>query len=146
MSAYSFMDVVASLTGPGGVIDLGYGSGNSEEGIDIQMIEDKNTMTVGADGEYMHSLHAGNAATIILRYLKTSSVNNLLITMFNAQKMSSALWGKNVILVRQTASGDLHTCVGCAFKRRANTGYKKVGDFYEWAFDVGRVESELGRY
>jgi hypothetical protein len=146
MSAYSFMDVFASLVGPGGDIDLGYGSGAAEEGIDIAMVEDKNTMTVGADGEYMHSLHAGNAATATLRFLKTSPTNNLLITLFNAQKMSSALWGKNMILVRQTASGDLHTCVGCAFKRRTNTGYKKVGDFYEWAFDVGRVESELGRY
>jgi hypothetical protein len=36
MATYSFMDVTASLTGPTGVIDLGYGSANSEEGITQQ--------------------------------------------------------------------------------------------------------------
>ncbi len=32
MATYSFMDVSASMTGPTGVIDLGYGSANSDEG------------------------------------------------------------------------------------------------------------------
>ncbi len=30
MATYSFMDVSASMTGPTGVIDLGYGSANSD--------------------------------------------------------------------------------------------------------------------
>lgn len=58
MSTYSFMDVTATLTGPTGSIDLGYGSASSEEGIVVAMGGPKNTMTIGADGEVMHSLHA----------------------------------------------------------------------------------------
>ncbi len=38
---YSFIDVSASLTGPTGSIDLGYGSANSEEGITVAMTEAK---------------------------------------------------------------------------------------------------------
>ncbi len=41
MSTYSFIDVSASLTGPTGSIDLGYGSANSEEGITVVMAEAK---------------------------------------------------------------------------------------------------------
>jgi hypothetical protein len=36
------------------------------------MTEAKNTMTVGADGEVMHSLHAGKSGTITVTLLKTS--------------------------------------------------------------------------
>ncbi|WP_252408348.1 phage protein, partial [Escherichia coli] len=64
MSTYSFIDVSASLTGPTGSIDLGYGSANSEEGITVVMAEAKNTMTVGADGEVMPGLHAGKSGML----------------------------------------------------------------------------------
>ncbi|CAK8737758.1 hypothetical protein SODG_001487 [Sodalis praecaptivus] len=70
MATYSFMDVSASMTGPTGVIDLGYGSANAEEGIVVAMTEAKNTMTLGADGEGMHSLHAGKSGTITINLLK----------------------------------------------------------------------------
>ena len=53
MATYSFMDVTASLSGPTGEIDLGYGSASSEEGITVAMGGPKNTMTIGADGEVM---------------------------------------------------------------------------------------------
>ncbi len=89
-NTYSFIDVSASLTGPTGSIDLGYGSANSEEGITVTMTEAKNTMTVGADGEVMHSLHAGKSGTITVTLLKTSPVNKKLSLMYNAQSQSSA--------------------------------------------------------
>jgi hypothetical protein len=138
------MDIVISLTGPGAVLDLGFGSGVSEEGVSIDVDEDKNTMTKGADGEVMHSLHAGTAAILTLRYLQTSPANQALNLVYNAQRQSAALWGKNIILVRHTASGDLHTARQCAFQKKANVGYKKVGGFYEWPFHVGKLDSELG--
>ena len=85
MSTYSFVDVSATLTGPTGTIDLGYGSSNADEGIDIAMTEDKNTMTIGSSGQGMHSLHASKAGTLTLRYLKTSDNNQLLMAMYDAQ-------------------------------------------------------------
>lgn len=58
MGAYSFADVTASIDGPGGNFALTGGA--AEEGIKVEMAEDKNTMTAGADGEVMHSLHVAN--------------------------------------------------------------------------------------
>jgi hypothetical protein len=68
MSTYSFLDVSASLAGPTGLVELGYGSANAEEGITVTMTEAKNTMTIGADGEVMHSLHAGKSGTITVTF------------------------------------------------------------------------------
>lgn len=98
MPTYSFMDVSASMTGPTGIIDLGYGAANAEEGITVAMAEAKNTMTVGADGEVMHSLHAGKAGAVTVTLLKTSPVNKKLSLAYNAQSQSSALWGNNVFV------------------------------------------------
>lgn len=70
--SYSFQDVTATLTGPSGDIDLGAGSANAEEGITIAYAGAKNTMTIGADGEGMHSLHADKSGVITVNLLKTS--------------------------------------------------------------------------
>lgn len=58
MATYSFMDVTATFAGPTGVIDLGYGSAPSKEGISVEFNQPRNNMTPGADGEVMHSLRA----------------------------------------------------------------------------------------
>lgn len=143
---YSLMDVVASLSGPGANLQLGYGMGLAEEAITIVMLEDKNTMQIGGDGEGQHNLHAGNAGTITFRFLKTSPANALLQGVYNAQKQSSALWGKNLITVRHTASGDAHVGIQAAFKKAADKPYQKVGNFMEWPFDCIKIESDLGDY
>lgn len=136
--SYSFMDVVASLSGPTGATPLR--GGNAEEGITITPFEDKNTMTVGADGAVMHSLHAGRAVTVTVRLQKTSPINAVLRNMFNAQQASSALWGKNVITVTDVARGDAVTVTGCAFKTLPENSWAKDGNILEWAFD-GAVQS-----
>ncbi|MDE9496171.1 DUF3277 family protein, partial [Xenorhabdus bovienii] len=84
MATYSFIDVSASIVGVGGMVDLGNGAAVSEEGITVAMAEAKNTMTLGADGEVMHSLHAGKAGTITVTLLKTSPANAKLMLMYNA--------------------------------------------------------------
>ena len=143
---YSFIDVSASLTGPTGSIDLGYGSANSEEGITVAMTEAKNTMTVGADGEVMHSLHAGKSGTITVTLLKTSPVNKKLSLMYNAQSQSSATWGNNVIVIRNKASGDIPTARSCAFQKQPDHANAKVGNTVSWVFDAGKVDQLLGEF
>ena len=54
MTTYSFQDVAATIVGPGGAFSLGYGEATAEEGITIVRAGDKNTMTIGSDGEGMH--------------------------------------------------------------------------------------------
>lgn len=143
---YSFIDVSASLTGPTGSIDLGYGSANSEEGITAVMAEAKNTMTVGADGEVMHSLHAGKSGTITVTLLKTSPVNKKLSLMYNAQSQSSATWGNNVIVVRNKVSGDISTARSCAFQKQPDHANAKVGNTVSWVFDCGKIDQLLGEF
>ncbi|MFS7251250.1 DUF3277 family protein [Rahnella rivi] len=146
MSTYSFIDVSASLSGATGIVDLGYGSANADEGITVTMTEAKNTMTTGADGEVMHSLHAGKSGTITVVLLKTSPVNKKLSLMYNAQSQSSATWGNNVIVVRNSASGDLVTARSCAFQKQPDHANAKVGTTVSWVFDCGKIDEVLGEF
>lgn len=146
MSTYSFLDVTASLTGPTGVIDLGQGSANSEEGITQTMGGNKNTMTIGADGEVMHSLHADKSGTITVTLLKTSPVNKKLSQAYNAQSQSSATWGNNVIVIRNTASGDISTARSCAFQKQPDFNNAKEGGTVAWVFDCGKIDQLLGEF
>lgn len=146
MATYSFMDVTASLTGPSGVIDLGYGSANAEEGISTTMTGAKNTMTTGADGEVMHSLHAAKSGSITVRLLKTSPVNKKLNLAYNEQSQSSSTWGNNVIVIRNHASGDVITARSVAFQRQPDVSYATDGNTVEWVFDCGKIDELLGAY
>lgn len=146
MATYSFMDVSATLVGPTGFIDLGYGSANSEEGITITYSESKNTMTTGADGEVMHSLSAVKSGVITFNYLKTSPANKKLNVMYGAQSLSSALWGNNVIVIRDKNSGDIITARSCAFQKHTDITYAKNGNMNAWAFDCGKIDEVLGTY
>lgn len=146
MATYSFMDVSASMTGPSGIVDLGYGSANSDEGITVTMTESKNTMTTGADGEVMHSLHAGKSGTITVTLLKISPVNKKLSLMYNAQSLSSSLWGNNVIVIRNKESGDLTTARTVAFQKQPDHANAKVGNTVSWVFDCGKIDQLLGEF
>ena len=146
MATYSFLDVTASLTGPTGVIDLGQGSANSEEGITQTMGGNKNTMTIGADGEVMHSLHADKSGTITVTILNTSPVNKKLSLAYNAQSQSSATWGNNVIVIRNTASGDISTARSCAFQKQPDFNNAKEGGTVAWVFDCGKIDQLLGEF
>jgi hypothetical protein len=146
MSTYSFKDVMATLTGPNGFVNLGYGSAVSDEGISVDVTGDKNTMMIGADGSGMHSLHADCSGSVVVRYLKVSPQNQILMAMYDAQSQESPLWGQNTIVVVQLASGDMTTASECAFKRKPNLNYKKDGDIVEWTFESININSVLGIY
>lgn len=146
MSTYSFMDTQCSLTSADGVIDLGYGAGIAEEGITFAMAGDKNTMTIGADGEGMHSLHADNSGQVTIRLLKTSSANAKLMNIYNAQKGVTRKWGKNTITLNHSGSGDNHTASECAFKKIPDYTNAKTGAMVEWVFDSIKVDMKYGTY
>ena len=83
---YSFLDVQAAISGPGGNFPLaGDESGNSEEGITIEPTGDKNIMTVGADGSVMHSLKGDRSGTVTVRLLKTSTINAALQALYDVE-------------------------------------------------------------
>src|SRR5499427_11067330 len=107
MATYSFQDIMASITGPSGTVSLGAGSAASDGGISIVMVEDKSTMTIGADGAVMHSLHAGKGSTVTVRLLKTSPTNALLSQMYGRDTVQSQNHGQNTISIRDMARNDV---------------------------------------
>ena len=144
-NVYSFLDTQVAINGPGGSFTIGgTGSGSAEEGITVEMNEDKNTMTIGADGTAMHSLHAGQGGKLTIRLLKTSPVNSQLSAMYATQTSSSALHGQNVVSLKNSTLGDSITAAKCAFKRLPTLTYAKEGGINVWEFDVGVVAMSLG--
>jgi hypothetical protein len=146
MATYSFLDVQASIVGPGGAFSIGTSSGVAEEGITVRMLEDKNTMTIGADGTGMHSLHAGKSGAVEIQVLKTSPVNQQLRIMYDLQTASSSTHGKNTITVTNTESGDISTLRMCAFKKLPDLKYAKDGGMNTWTFDAIAVDGFMGLY
>jgi hypothetical protein len=118
--------------------------GNADEGIKIEPVGDKNTMTPGADGSVMHSLAVSKACTVTITLLKTSPTNALLVSMFNFQTASSARHGQNTLVVRDSARNDLHTITEAAFKKMPAITYAKEGGTVEWQIDGGVWDPELG--
>lgn len=143
MSAYSFLDVQASIIGPGGSLNIGFGSGAAEEGITVEMVEEKGDTKVGADGQIMQSLRASKLGRITIRLLKTSPTNAQLDAMYNAQSVLSSLWGNNVIRAANPVRGDVVLGTQMAFTKRPNLVYAKDGNTNEWVFQ-GNVDEMLG--
>lgn len=142
---YSFLNVAATLVGPGGILNLAAGAAAAEEGITIEPVEDKNVMTIGADGAGQHSLIASNAAKVTVRLLKTSPLNQSLIIMYDLQSSSSALWGSNVFTITDTARGDYTVVQAAAFKKKPPITYAKEGGTMEWEFDGVTATTILGQ-
>lgn len=140
------MDTHCTLTSADAVIDVGYGAGVAEEGITFGMAGDKNTMTIGADGEGMHSLHADNSGQVTIRLLKTSPTNAKLMNLYNLQKVDTRKWGKNTITMNNSASGDNATATKSAFKKVPDLANAKDGSIVEWIFDSIKVDMKLGTY
>lgn len=143
MGAYSFLDVKATIVGPGGSFSIGAGSGNAEEGITTAYAEDKNTVTTGADGTIMHSLHATKTGVVTVRLLKTSPTNAKLNQMYNLQTTTAAAHGLNTIVIQNPVNGDVITCTQCAFKKHPDQVQAKDGNINEWTFD-GVIDTSLG--
>lgn len=144
MPTYGFQNCSATIIGPGGVFQLGYGAGVSDEGITIDFAEDRNTMVVGADGSVMHSLHAAKHGNVTVRLLKTSPTNHMLSVMAALQFTMTALHGINIISVTDHASGDTILCRACAFKKPPALTFGKDAGTHEWAFHAGMIDEMLG--
>ena len=158
--AYSFMDVYAVINGPGvnnlrisnsgiprnpqGLLLGGPMTASAEEGITLALQEETNTMTIGADGSVMHSLHASRAGTATFRLLKISPYNNALMALYNYQRVQSRLWGRNVITIEDFSRGDSYTLIGCAFVRFPNNAYAKIGNTIEYEFHCAIMDPHLG--
>ena len=146
MSTYSFLDVQASIVGPGGAFSLAYGAGAAEEGIDIVATAERDVLTIGADGSAMHNLIVDKSGTVTVRLLKTSPQNAKLQALYDAQTLSSSLWAQNAITITSSASKDVTSCRSVAFRKKPDLHYAKEGGIVEWEFNAGYIDSVLGTY
>lgn len=143
MTTYSFQDFTMTLTGPGGSIPLGDGSGDAKEGVTFELVENTNTMTIGADGTPMHSLNASKGGRATVRLLKTSPTNGLLAAMYAFQRTSSANWGQNTVAASDIVRGDQYSCQQVAFQKLPNNTYAMEAGMIEWVFDIGIMDAAL---
>lgn len=144
MATYSFLNVNASIAGPGGFANIGAGAAIAEEGITIEPSEDKNIMTIGADGQGQHSLVASDAGKVTIRLLKTAPGNAILMAMYDLQTASSALHGQNIITVRDSARNDFTICQSCAFNKKPTITYAKEAGMMEYVFESIKITTILG--
>lgn len=143
MTTYSFLSINGTISGPGGAFPIGAGVGMAKEGVSVEMIEDKDAMSVGADGAIMHSLRGSDAGRITIRVLKTSPVNAQLNALYNFQKDNSLVWGQNLIGFNDTVRGDVITASEMAFTKQPVITYAEDAGMNEWSFQ-GNVEQLLG--
>jgi hypothetical protein len=141
---YSFENVLASIVGPNGIFSIGSTAGVAEEGITIEMTEDRATMTIGADGSGMHSLHAGKSGRMIFRILKNSPANSLLQSMYDADTADGSQYGQNTIVVSWLTQGDVTTGRQAGFARFPTNLYAKAGNILEWTFNCIQIDPLLG--
>ena len=146
MATYSFLNVTATLAGASGIIDLGYGSAVSKEGITVSMAQERDAMTVGADGEVMHSLRMDKSGTIVVRLLYTSPQNAKLQAMFDLQTLTSTGWGANVITIRNKDNDEVITARDVAFARSPDRTYGEDGQMLEWQFNCGKIDIITGDF
>ena len=133
--SYSFLDVQASIYGPGGNVSLaGDEAGVEQGGITVTPAGERSKMTVGADGSVMHSLLGDKSGTVSVKLLKTSSVNAALQIMYNLQTTTGAQHGMNTIV----------TCQNCAFAKQPAITYGTDAGAVEWTFNAGSISFLLG--
>src|SRR5208282_1668616 len=146
LTTYSFIDIVCTFTDPfsGQNINLGYGAGTAKEGISFEMLEDKDLMSIGADGSVMHSLRASKGARFSVRLLKTSPVNYQLSSIYAYQSLAPAAWGQNIISARDVLQGDVLRCISVAFSRQPVITYAEDAGMNEWQF-FGTLDQLLGQ-
>lgn len=144
MSTYSFLNISLMMVGPGIAANLAAGAAIAEEGITLAPSVDKNEMQIGADGKGQHSLIADDSAHLIIRTLKTSPANALLMAAYDLQTSSSALHGKNVFTLTDSARGDASVLTQGAFKKKPELVYAGKAQLMEWAFDIITANTILG--
>jgi hypothetical protein len=134
MSAYSFLNIQASIVGPGLTAQIGASAGAAKEGLSTAFDEDKSVITTGSDGSIMTTVRASMTGTITVRLLKTSPVNVLLSRAFNFQRSSAINWGGNIIRVVDKVRGDVVTGRQMSFVKHADNVWSEEANILEWTF------------
>ena len=142
--AYSWNDVVMTITGPGGTLTIGKGTGGADGGVKITQMSDVNVFEPGLGDTGMHHKQETSAKSIEVNMLAGADENLILRTMYNIQKSGdSSIWAENVITIKTRLPGmTIGVYTGCAFKTLPEIGLANQAAPLVWTFDVkNSVES-----
>ena len=144
-NVYAFQNIQAAISGLGGSFNLGYGSGNAEEGISVVgNVAEKGIAVVGADGTIMPTLRASKMGRWTIRLLKTSPVNGQLQALFNAQSINPAFWASNTLTLVDSVRGDALSLAQAWFTKQPDLVFAQDGNVNEWEF-MGSHDQVLGQ-
>lgn len=144
MKTYSFLDVNCAMVGPGLMVSLGAGAAVSSEGISFSFTGNINTPTIGADGEGMNSLRADKSGRIVVRLLKSSPTNAILMAAVALQRMNSSMHGQNTITLFDRNKGDSITAQQVAFEKIPDLTFATEAQPVEWTFTAIKMDPILG--
>ncbi len=143
MGTYSFLNVSASITGPGISASIGAGAANAKNSVSVVFDEDKTKTDTGSDGSLMQSLRATQTGTLKFRFQKTSPINAVLSAAYAFQRQSSANWGQNIIRITDKVRGDVVRGLQISFVKFPDNEWNEDGNEIEWNFR-GIVTESLG--
>lgn len=139
---YGFDGISCHIVGPGGEVQMAYGSGSGEEGLTFEPAMDQTTAQYGADGFVAFSNSPVTAHTITARFSKLSPTNTILQLMADLQQANSSLNGTNTITIRDVYNNTGIICENVAFSKWAPINYAKDAGIMEWTFIAAHVQRQ----
>ena len=124
----------------GGVPMSGFADGTF---ISIAFDEDQYTKTVGADGEVSRSKSNNNTATVSLTLKQTSSSNDALSALYQADRLSNG--GVVPFMVKEIGSGRTLCFAQSAWVQKlSDVAYSKDIEDRAWTIATGQMQIFIG--
>lgn len=126
-TAYSFKNVVAALAG-----QRVTGFWEGDNAVEIAPVEDAGQIMMGADGDSLYSVYAGNAVMITLRVQHTSPAHELLLQKLAEIKADTPRMTGFPISIKDVRSNDGGSASRCYVQGRPTHGFGKAASVREW--------------
>ena len=106
--------------------------------VDIEFSNDRITMEKGADGEVARVINSDDSAIITIRLQQTSSSNDVLSALFDADLISSS--GAFPINVTDTSGSSSFTCDAAWITQYPTTTFSDGVEQREWNIQCGSLK------
>jgi hypothetical protein len=139
-STYSFSDLAGVISHPtaGSFVFTGQGAGE----VHVNMVTERSTHDVAADGSIMVSKISGNNGSITINVQQTSDLHLWLLRSFNLLWFSDAnMWAVMGIKLRNVRTGTSHLATGVSFQRIPDLPYQAQGQRVSWVLMAADIMS-----
>jgi hypothetical protein len=99
-------------------------------------------LLVGADGEATRSKSNNNAATVTLRLMQTSDMNDILTSYYQADKLANN--GKFPLMIKDNSGRSLHVAEQAWVQKLPAVNYGAEAGPREWVIRTGELVSTVG--